>query len=185
MIVGISGYARSGKDTLANQLVDHLGWERHGFADALRDVLYALNPIVQVEDGTIAVQHLVDLHGWEEAKDQCAGSMFGTRALLQRLGTDAGRRILGDTIWIDVLCAKLAGGADYVVPDVRFPNEADALRSRGALVIRIERPGYGPANTHPSETSMDAHPFDGLIVNDGTTADLLDQFRPHIQRAAA
>ena len=46
MIVGFSGYARCGKDTAADHLVEHYGFEHRGFADKLREALYALNPII-------------------------------------------------------------------------------------------------------------------------------------------
>lgn len=185
MIVGITGYARVGKDALASAFVDQLNWTRHGFADALRDVLYALNPIVVVEDGTCSMQRLVDTHGWEVAKDTMAGSPYGTRSLLQRLGTEGGRKILGDNIWIDTLMRKVDNpDHSFVVPDVRFPNEADAIVAAGGIIVKVHRPGCGPANTHASETSMDSYWNMAHVHNVGTIDDLLDAalaFIPNIR----
>lgn len=175
VIVALSGYARAGKDAAAQALVSELGFERHGFADALRDSLYALNPIIPVEvdnlvgwRGTIDMRlaHLVDQLGWEEAKCQSE-----VRELLQRLGTDAGRQVLGEDIWVDTLFRR-HDVERLVVPDCRFPNEADGVTCRGGFVLRIERPGWAPINGHASETALDGYPFDAVIVNDGTLADL-------------
>lgn len=180
-IIGLSGYARSGKDTAAEYLVREHGFTRIAFADALRDALYALNPtldIIWIEDNSFAfpvsrpkpkrvrVAELVDIQGWEKAKTD---ELFGeeVRSLLQRLGTDVGRALLGDNVWVDIALRKMLDpNGSYVFTDVRFPNEAEALRKAGARMWRIERPGFGPVNGHPSETALDGCEFDLTIGND-------------------
>jgi hypothetical protein len=176
----LSGYARTGKDEVANILVEEHGFKRIAFADKLRDMLYALNPIVQADFGFeferkwdgpafIMLQEAIDTYGWSNYKE----SVFGTeiRRLLQRLGTEAGRKTMWDSIWIDAALKDIEGRV--VVTDGRFYNEFDAVRERGGVVWRIERPGIGALNDHASETEAIDYPhFRNYIINDGSLDDL-------------
>jgi hypothetical protein len=54
---------------------------------------------------------------------------------------------------------------DWIITDVRFVNEAEAIKDKNGIIIRIDRPGYKPINTHPSETSLDSWNFDYKIAN--------------------
>lgn len=178
MIVGLSGYAQSGKDTVA-QLMQQIEptFQRVAFADPLREMLYALDPIVDLRSNTgrawpRRVAQIVDEEGWEVAKTKYPE----VRALLQRLGTEAGRNVLGQDIWVRTGVRKIreleADGYDVVVTDVRFTNEAEAIVGELGEVWRIERPGTAPVNPHPSETAMDGWSFDRRIVNSGSYDDL-------------
>lgn len=172
-LVGLTGYARSGKDTAAQVLINK-GFNRVAFADPMKNMLYALNPIV-VECSELRLREIVDRDGWEGAK-----RLSEVRELLQRVGTDAGRTILGDNIWIDTAMKKanpcgIKGCTCHptVITDVRFTNEARAILAAGGTVIRVTRPGVQPANDHVSETQLDksdliAH----TIINDGTVSQL-------------
>lgn len=171
MIVGLSGYARVGKNEAARGL-DVLGFETVAFADKLREFLYALNPYVRAG---VRLQEVIEAHGWDGYKETNYGSEI--RGLLQRLGTDCGRNLISDTIWIDATLDKV-GDSNVVVADNRFPNEARAIKKRGGLVIRIEKPGVGPVNDHPSETALDNfEEFDHIIHNDGSINELHDKIR--------
>jgi hypothetical protein len=158
-VIGLAGYAQSGKDTLANMLVEQQGYTRLAFADVLRECLYALDPSLRTPRATL--RNYVDHLGWDEAKRNPE-----VRELLQRLGTEVGRNILGPDIWVETAMRKVEPGGKYVFTDVRFPNEADAI-ARIGKVIRIIRTGYGPVNGHPSETAVDDYPYDGILLNDG------------------
>ena len=72
MIIGLSGYARSGKDYLANILVEKYGFERRAFADKIRDVLYDMNPPLPYNAGWgeshVMLKDIVDRYDWEGAK---------------------------------------------------------------------------------------------------------------------
>jgi hypothetical protein len=59
------------------------------------------------------------------------------------------------------------------VSDCRYPNEAAAIRARGGLVLRVERPGVEPINAHRSEVALDGFDFDAVIDNDGSIEDLV------------
>lgn len=168
-LIGIAGYARSGKDTLGHLLVDRHGFHRISFADALRDVLYATNPIVLphlTRDNR--VQDVVDVKGWERAKDEHPE----IRRLLQALGTEGGRQAIDDDVWVDTAMRGVRPHGKYVFTDVRFPNEAQAIKDAGGVVIRLERPGFGPTNGHPSESALDGWDWDATILNDSTVEHL-------------
>jgi hypothetical protein len=165
-IIGISGYARVGKDTFADALVEHDGYVKRSFAEPLRQVLYAQNPLV---GASLTLAEVVDHIGWERAKDEHPE----VRRLLQVLGTEAARTHLGDDVWVNAAVDALDLKADrYVFADVRFPNEADAILQLGGIIVRIERSGVGPINGHATETAMDDYEFDYVIHNDGTISEL-------------
>lgn len=181
----MSGYAQSGKDTTAQILVDNFGFTRVAFADALRDSLYALNPFTDVmvtEVGDVSgqntrpvrVQEIIDQFGWDKAKV----TFPEIRSLLQRLGTEVGREILGENIWVEIALRKAAAvNGPVVITDMRFPNEYEAIdmaRRTGtrAEAWRIIRPGTKPVNAHPSETALDGHLFDVEIWNGNEIEDL-------------
>lgn len=185
-IIALSGFARSGKDEAAKVLVEEYGFVQVAFADKLREMLYALNPYVLGEfDGmghphtaVRLLQNVIDEYGWNGYKE----TMFGDeiRRLLQRLGTEAGRQTLWDSIWIDAALANLDEDAKVVVSDARFFNEFDAVRERGGYVWRIERPGVGPANNHASETEAVSYPHFALHLNNYGT---LEEWRDNVMGA--
>ena len=198
-LVGLSGYARSGKDEAAKVLVEEYGFKRIAFADKLRDFLYALNPIVRHINAKVQVKtpggknlmldektpstitlgvrlrDVIDRYGWDGYKETPYSQEI--RELLQRLGTEAGRQTLWDSIWIDAALHDLDPNGNYVVTDVRFPNEAEAITQRGGRLVRIIRDGVGPANSHASETSLDDYPFIHGLRNDGSLEDFRENVR--------
>jgi len=186
VIIGLAGFARSGKDELAKQLVANEGFKRVAFADAMRNILYALNPIIDTKTVNMApvinsahveirVQEIVDEIGWERAKVEYPE----IRQLLQRLGTDGARAHLSDDIWVRTVLENNAETPRLVIPDVRFPNEAEEIQKRGGVIIRIIREGYGAVNGHISETAYADQ--DIILHNDGTPDDLYKNYVEAIQ----
>lgn len=170
-LIGLSGYARSGKDTAAAGLLE-AGWERRSFADRIRELAYGTNPVVMHQGQQYRLARLVDAYGWEYVKDTYAEA----REFLQRLGGVA-RDVLGVNVWVDAAVRCMDPAAPVVFTDCRFQSEADEIRSRGGLVVRLYRPGVGPAvaadgTIHISETALDGYDFDHVVVNDGTPHDL-------------
>lgn len=169
MLIGLSGYAQSGKDSLAGFLRDDHGFETRSFADPLKALLYAVDPLLAPAPDTplnsVQISWMVDRVGWEETKAAYSLSPFGARAYLQRLGAGA-RDIFGEDFWVDALFGTVSEYAHTVITDCRYPNEAQAVKERGGYMIRIERPGTGPANAHASENALDTFPFDGYVNND-------------------
>ncbi|WP_025275009.1 hypothetical protein [Haloglycomyces albus] len=143
MLIGLTGYARTGKTTVADILVRDYGYEHRAFASKLKQILREMNP-------TIGYHNLDELlsDGEEHVKRYPE-----YRRYLQRLG-HACRRHLGATVWIDALVRDWNPSADTVISDVRYLNEADAIRQRGGFIVRVTREGVGPANSHDSETEL-------------------------------
>ena len=165
MIIGLSGYAQSGKDTVAELLCLNYGYKRVSFADPMREALMRLNPVINSQP----LACLVDDYGWDVAK-----SNPEVRRLLQVFGTEVGREMFGENFWVD-LAFKQAPQQRVVFTDVRFPNEAQAIIDKGGQVWRVQREGHKPVNLHTSETAMDNWRFDDLILNHGSIDDLADE----------
>jgi hypothetical protein len=162
MIIGVSGFARSGKDTVATTLVNECGYERVAFADAIRDILYAMNPRV----GGDRLVSMVDEYGWDVAK-----AKEEVRELLQSLGY-AARQKIGEGVWIEAALRNLSPDKNYVIADVRFQNEAETIRMLGGEIWRVERPDVTAVNPHISEVDMSGYTFDEVLENDGTLEQL-------------
>ena len=183
IIVGVNGYGRSGKDELARVLVDNYGFERIAFADVLRCMAYAVDPLVSLswqtdvpgvsERATQRLSEVVDSFGWDYAKT----TFPDVRRLLQRLGTEGGRNALGENVWVDAAFDR-AKSDKLVITDMRFPNELRAVTERNGVTVRVNRAGNGPANDHPSETSLDNYKFDYYLDNDGTLGEF--QRKAHV-----
>ncbi|MFD9629802.1 deoxynucleotide monophosphate kinase family protein [Streptomyces violascens] len=177
--VALMGRARSGKDTVASRLIEEFQFTRVAFADPLRTAALDLDPIVGSEPAgygplPIRLSDLVRHCGWEGAK-----AFPEVRRTLQRLG-EAMRTQDTDT-WLRLALAKVdvadTWGLPVVFTDCRHPNEADALRDRGFLLVRVVRPGpHGPTSRnerqHISETALDDYPADAVLTNGGTVAEL-------------
>ena len=117
MIIGLTGYAQSGKDTVANILVERYGFTRIAFADKIREYLYETNPMYDSIVGEpLFVKAKVDRDGWEEAKKSPH-----IRRLLQTSGV-AARKLFGDDFWVKQALKDIEFGGDYVIADVRFEN---------------------------------------------------------------
>lgn len=164
-IIGLTGYAGAGKDEAAKALIE-LGWLRVSFADPIREMLLALNPLVPTQWGPKRVSDLVKKVGWDEAKKN-----LEIRCLLQRLGTEAGRDILGPDIWVDLAEKKIdATDKNIVITDVRFPNEVQMVHRRKGYIVEIGKDGVGPINAHSSDNfAIKPH---CTLWNNGTIAQL-------------
>lgn len=179
-IVGLVGKKRSGKDTFAQRLVDEHGFVRIAFADALRDCALYLDPIVGTEDDAgrepLRLSRLVDRDGWEAAKD--CGEV---RRTLQNFGI--GIRRLDPEFWIGTALSRLPehDGRPVVITDVRFRNEAQAIKEqphRMGWLVRITRPGMDRSDTHVSEVEQDSIAVDAEICNDQN----VEQLHQHADR---
>ena len=179
MIIGMSGYAGSGKDTVADILVADHGYERRSFAALLKQAVYNLDPVLT--SAGLRVQHLVDKYGWDVVKREYPEA----RRLLQRFGTEVGRTLFGENFWVDQAFVGIGADDKIVFTDCRFVNEALAVQVCGGDVWRIERPGVNALNAHPSETSLDDFDFDAIIANDGTIRDLASAVKFLLGRVAA
>jgi hypothetical protein len=164
-LIGLTGYAQSGKDTVASILVEKYGYTRIAFADKIRDFLYGINPMVACSP-TGYLQDLVNLVGWDNAKQEPQ-----VRRLLQDLGISA-RELLDENIWITTALGKVDKDDRVVVTDVRFKNEAMMIKLMGGQLWRVKRVGFGPVNEHVSESELDGYKVNQIFVNNGTLEDL-------------
>ena len=186
--VGFMGYSRSGKDTATRVLVDTHGYRRVSFADPVREMALALDPIIgHVDMGQVPghprviepfrLSEVVASDGWERAKDEHPE----VRRLLQRLGTDAVRDIVGPDTWVRIALDKIraaeSDGVPVAVSDVRFPNEARMLRDAGFLLVWVERPGHDAVNGHVSESGLSPADADAVVRNDAGLVTLYRRVR--------
>jgi hypothetical protein len=163
VVVGITGYARSGKDTAAKLLAARHGFTRVALADGVREAFSSL-------DGPT----------WE-ARKALDSSGRTAREELQWLGTEARQHLGCSDHWVDHLKLKIyyaherLGHRLFVVPDIRYAFEAWRFKQwlRNDLAChyetwRVSRGTGGPASDHLSETQIDKIPISVMINNDGT-----------------
>lgn len=97
------------------------------------------------------------------------------REFLIRLGTEAMRDGLHQDTWINAMFADYKEESKWIITDMRFPNEYDAVKARGGVTIKIVRPDNPyPKIDHLSESALDDYKFDFVITNIGTEEDLLN-----------
>ena len=111
------------------------------------------------------------------------------REFLQKLGTEAMRDGLHKEVWVNALFADYKGQKNtdssfshpnWIITDMRFPNEMEAVELREGLTIRVVRNNGTRAidiNPHASETALDNAKFDYTIENDGTLDELVEKVR--------
>jgi dephospho-CoA kinase len=172
MIIGLTGYAQSGKDTVASLLVEHYGYTRIAFADKIRELLYEMDPPIPVsihgKNHVLGLQNFIDTYGWDVGKQNTI-----VRAMLQNLGVGA-RKVFGNTFWVQQALCQVHFEGNYVITDVRFINESEAIRKYdNANIWRVVRSGVGPVNSHISESELDSIAVDYVINNDGDFKDLM------------
>lgn len=152
-IIGLSGNYSSGKSTAAAYITSTRGYPEHSFAAALYDLLW----------------YTCDQIGIPREKD---------REFLQTIGQWA-RKKTNSRAWINALERKLAATTDTVIiSDVRYPNEAEWIKSKGGIIIRINRdiPRDPQVMAHESETALaDYTGFDYIIENNDDLAALYSQ----------
>jgi hypothetical protein len=201
-LIGINGKIGSGKDTVG-KIIQHLtsnwfdeefvdthmldirsSWEIKKFAGKLKQIASLLSgiPVKRFEDQEFKQKQMAE--GWD----------MTYRTFLQKLGTEAMRNGLHTNVWVNALFANynaigykykdcdykvIQGKWEYpnwIITDLRFPNEIEAIVERKGITIRVNRPGISLLD-HPSETSLDNAEFDYTIVNDSTIEDLVIKVR--------
>jgi hypothetical protein len=144
MIIGIVGFAGSGKGTVSDILVNDHDFTKLSFADAVKDATSAIFgwPRHLLEGDTD------ESRKFRETKDEFwsarLGRDFVPRLAMQLMGTEAGRNVFHQNLWVDVVERRIRQLQEVnfnhiVIPDVRFPNEIEAIRKWGGFVVRIVR----------------------------------------------
>jgi predicted kinase len=177
-VIGLGGRLRAGKDEVASHLAREHGYTVIGMSDALHEAMLALDPIVDVGPlyGDIEFERYSDVVaqvGYVEAKKRPE-----VRRLLQPLGTEVGRGLIGENVWVDITARKierlLAEGHSVALTGCRFENELRMIHSFAGRAVWVERPSLNPTpeGVHASEVSLGPQDFDLTVVNDGSLADL-------------
>ena len=170
MIIGLSGYAQSGKDEVASILVESYGFTRVAFADKIRELLYEMNPNFH----DTLLQQAVDREGWDEVKkDQ------SVRRMMQNLGVGV-RKLFGENFWIKEALYALPTEGKFVFTDVRFTNEAEMIKLNEGQIWRVKRPNVEAVNGHVSEHDLDDYKFDQILKNEGSLDELKELVRKRV-----
>lgn len=165
-VVGLSGWARSGKDTVADYLVENHGFMKMSFAEPMREALARLNPLISVSVDQVysyvsELAQALEHNTWEDLKSKSPQ----IRPYLQRFGTEVGREMFGEDFWVDYALDRIPDGAKVVFADTRFRNEANAIQALNGKVWRVAREGVTAANDHISEHDLDSYEFSAYIRN--------------------
>lgn len=158
MILGLCGAAGAGKGSVALRLVKQHGYVSRSLADPLYEA-------VSIFTG-LSVEELQDRRRKEEI---LPGLGMSPRRMLQTLGTEWGRNIVSRDIWVHHLFRRV-GASDVVVADVRFLNEAQAIRRAGGTIWRVTRGSTclkDDAAAHASEHDLNGFSADEVIENTG------------------
>jgi hypothetical protein len=185
----------------------HTDWKIKKFAGKLKDVASLLTgiPAEQFEDQEFKSTALGEK--WSYYEDGCSNDMT-VRLFLQKLGTEAIRNGLHTNAWVNALFADYKdvkqsedglihekyGEHDitivpnpilwskyypnWIITDLRFPNEFEAIKNRGGLCIQIDRKNsFHSRLVHSSEIALDSHKFDYVLNNPGSIDDLVEEVR--------
>ena len=198
MIIGICGFIGSGKDTVADYLVNFHEFRRESFASTLKDAVAA----VFGWDRTMLEGRTKEAREWREQVDPWWAAKLDMptltpRWVLQYWGTEVCRKAFHDDIWIASLENKLRNSRDnIVISDCRFPNEIESLKRAGGNIIWVQRgtlpDWYSDAvsanqgnnvglnamkmrKIHASEWAWLGSDFDVVVDNNGSIDDLYRQ----------
>ena len=188
-LIGLTGYATCGKDAAADQLVEREDYVKIGFADPLYEMALWADPVLDActEGGLMwrlarraapwlfrkKLSDIVGDIGWTEAK-----RIPAVRQYLQGMGM-AVREELGEDTWVNTAMEKAdelrSKGVNCIITNVRFENEAHAIKGSGGIIVKVERPGVGPVNSHCSDQGEAFEHACTTVVNDGTDLELGDR----------
>jgi len=156
MLIGLTGRAGAGKDTVADILVAEHGFKKYSFAGPLKQ---ALAVVGIVEPADRALKEL-----------PIPGRGYSYRKAAQTLGTEWARN-LDSEFWLNLANDKVPDGENWVISDVRFENEVQWVRNRNGSVWHVTGRAVKLADgqaTHSSETPLPIKCGDFIVYNEGT-----------------
>jgi len=194
MIIGMCGLIGTGKDTVADILVNNYNFIKVSFADKLKDgVATVFSWDREMLEGTTD-----ESRTWREQKDEFwsreTNEHITPRLVLQMFGTDCMRNGFYNGIWVSIVKQQIINNPNknFVIPDVRFPNEAKMIKEVNGEVWRICRgpdpqwfisyvkDNIVPTDVHESEWQWAKLDFDCVIHNNDTIIDLKNQVSDHL-----
>jgi len=174
-------------------------WKIKKFAGKLKQIASLLTgiPVEDFEDQEFKKSYLgaewgtveqVPINSIPPFADMQFNALMSVRELLQKLGTEAMRDGLHPNAWVNALFADYRGPkmseynpSNWIITDMRFPNEMEAVKDKGGITIRVVRPDMHSLQAmvpaHASETALDDAEFDYEIQNDGTLEELVSKVR--------
>lgn len=174
-LIGLVGFARSGKSTATAALIERHNFIRVRFAQPLKDMLRAIGLSEAQIDGNLKTEPSVLLSGQTP------------RHAMQTLGTEWGRDCIHQDFWINLWRRQardiLDEGGSVVIDDCRFENEAKAIIEFGGEVWRIIRPGLKIDATHSSESEQTKIDTKVILHNDGSIEDLAKAISSELLRS--
>lgn len=166
-LIGLTGKAGSGKDTVADYLKLRHEYMKVAFATPLKNGIKAMLDLTDVD---------LDHPKKEQVIDDIGKS---PRQMMQTLGTEWGRNCVNTDLWLILAKRKIdlyhGAGYDVVITDCRFENEAKFIRDNGGTVVHILRDGAGTPHAHASEAGVSAEYNDYVLSNNGPIASLYEQ----------
>ena len=193
MLIGICGLIGSGKDTVAERLVNEHGYKRDSFAKSLKD---AVASMFNWDSDMLEGRGQSSRH-WREQPDKFWSERFGRevspRSILQQFGTEVMRGQMYDGIWVDS-CIGRYKGENTVISDTRFPNEIKRIKECGGVILLVKRfkdPDWftsyvegniEPKGIHSSEYMWAKSEFDYVIENNGSLEELNEKVDSFIHR---
>ena len=180
LTIGLGHYKRTGKDSFANFLLQACRERDPKFAIGKRSFAYKLKQICH---------ELYDWAGLREPEyyETVEGEQYreivlpeigkSPRQIWIDMGTKAVRRNVYEPTWLDYL---LKGQHDLdvmVISDVRFPNEAEAIRKSGGVLVKVVRPGYGPGPDMADRALLGYDGWDYVIGGDAGSSESLSRLR--------
>jgi hypothetical protein len=184
-IIGLTGFAGSGKSAIADRLVKRHGFQRIKFADPLKTMLRGLLASVGTSD--VETRRMIEGDLKQVPLDVLGGRT--PRYVMQTLGTEWGRDLIDPDLWVTLFKRRLeftrridllAHPLDLpdrvhtkiVVDDVRFVNEAKVIQANGGEVWRVIRDAAPSAGDHQSEIEQLSIVPTRTVRNNGTFDDL-------------
>lgn len=185
-LIGLGGYAEAGKDAVADVLVD-LGWRKTYMSKPLEQALLTLDPVI-VPNETDSVDLLGDIaYSYGGIRYSVVHAILGyegskklpeVRRLLQVLGTEVGRNMFGQDVWVNIVFAEVdalrTDGFSVAITGIRYTNELAALHLRRGQAVWVDRGGE-PVNAHSSDNTLGPGDFDDVIDNLGDLDALHDE----------
>lgn len=165
-LIGITGKAGAGKDTIADYFVKEHGYVRYSMADGLKHALNAMFGWT--------MEHWANRE-WKEYVDPKFGK--SPRQLAQTLGTEWGRKLVNEDLWI-ILAEDFirASKKPVVIPDIRFDNEANLVHGLAGELIRVVRTDSAAVSAHQSEAGVTRW-VDWEFSNNGSIEELHHKLR--------
>ncbi len=171
IVIGLGHYSRTGKDTVANYFLECLSEYKASMRAIKRSLAWKLKQQcyeLYAWAGVMPPEHYETKEGEKDRDVKLPALGMTAVELWVAFGTKAIRNNVHDRTWLDYLLKTDHQCDVLLIPDIRFPNEADAIKAMGGIAIKVVRPGYGPRKTVADRALMGYDGWDYVIGAEGT-----------------